>query len=548
MKRKILLALCSLFLSLAPVVAQTVSTNPVISIGISDNAFQRYYYSENSFYATKKLNLIEKKTGKLLKEFISEDVIKVVIRNNLFDVYSCGQMVLSGVSSPLVLKTEEDGLIGIYNLKRAGKPALYRGEIELVKPKNKENMFLVNNMIDLETYLLGVVPNEMPVRFGLEALKVQSIAARNYALRPREKKIHEFDVCDSVACQVYFGANTEMELATQAVQETRGMVGQYDDNLIIALYSSTSGGFTESYENAFLPKGGEIYPYLTAVSDNKKIESLEKEKDAKDFYMSEFEAFENESRYFRWTREWTKSELENVLKQGLPAAFKTEYSYPELKNPQDFGALKEIKVIKRGKSGKIVTMEIVTDKEKFIVEKELVIRRLFKNQGKALPSANVVFEHEYDKDNNLVRIKAFGGGYGHGVGMSQYGAGGMAKAGRTFDEIFRHYYSGTTIDLLPLELSSEGDKNTAIYDFYLTKKQAKIVVENKDNDVELKVVINGKEFNFKAEANEDKKYVVDISKYVKLGDNKIYFFYPLEDNENKSVKVFIELYGNRNDE
>ena len=192
-------------------------------------------------------------------------------------------------------------------------------------------------------------------------------------------------------------------------------------------------------------------------------------------------------------------------------------------------------------------MEIVTDKEKFIVEKELVIRRLFKCQGKALPSANVVFEHEYDKDNNLVKIKAFGGGYGHGVGMSQYGAGGMAKEGYTFDEIFRHYYSDTTIDLLPLELSSEGEKNTAVYDFYLTKKQAKIIVENKENDIELKVVINGKEFNFKAEANKDKKYVVDVSKYVKLGDNKIYFFYPLEDNENKSVKVFIELYGDRND-
>ena len=338
-----------------------------------------------------------------------------------------------------------------------------------------------------------------------------------------------------------------MELASQAVEETRGMVGQYDDNLIIALYSSTSGGFTESYENAFLPKGGEKYPYLSAVSDNKKIESLEKEKDAKDFYTSEVEAFENDSRYFRWTREWTKSELESVLKQGLPDAFKTEYSYPELKSPENFGSLKEIKVIKRGKSGKIVTMEIVTNKEKFIVEKELVIRRLFKCQGKALPSANVVFEHEYDKENNLVKIKAYGGGYGHGVGMSQYGAGGMAKEGYSFDKIFRHYYSGTTIDLLPIELSNETDKNTAVYDFYLTKKQAKIVVVNNENDIKLNVVINGKEFNFKAKANEDEKYIVDVSKYVKLGDNKIYFFYPLEDNDGKAVKVFIELYGDRND-
>ena len=327
MKRKIILVLCSLFLSVPQVFGSPISTNPVISVGISDNSFGRYYYNENSFYATKKLFLIEKKTGKILREFPSNDVVKVVIRKNLFDVYYQGQLVLSEESSPLILKTEDNGLLGVYNLKRAGKPALYRGVIELVKPQCKENMFLVNNVLDLETYLLGVVPNEMPVRFGLEALKVQSIAARNYALRPREKKIHEFDVCDSVACQVYFGANTEMDLASQAVQETRGMVGQYDDNLIIALYSSTSGGFTESYENAFLPKGGETYPYLTAVSDNKKIISLEDEKDAKDFYTSEIDSFENDSRYFRWVREWTKEELETVLKQGLPAAFKTEYSW-----------------------------------------------------------------------------------------------------------------------------------------------------------------------------------------------------------------------------
>ena len=547
MKRKILLILCSLFLGISPAFSHIITTNPLISVGISDNSFQRYYFSENAFYATSPLYLIEKKTNKCLKEVPANTQVRVFIQNNLFNVYINGQMVLSKISSPIVLKTQSDGLIGVANLKRAGKPALYRGVIELVKPACKENMFLVNNVLDLETYLLGVVPNEMPVRFGLEALKVQAIAARNYALRPREKKIHEFDVCDSVACQVYFGANTEMPLATQAVEETRGMVGQYEDNLIVALYSSTSGGYTESYENAFLPKDDVKYPYLSAVPDNSKTTSLEEEETAKEFYTSEFDSFEKDSRYFRWTREWTKKELENVLKQELPIAFKSEHSFPELKNSQDFGNLKEIKVVKRGQSGKIVSLEIVTDKNTFTVQKELVIRRLFKCQGKALPSANVVFEPEYDSNNNLVKIKAYGGGYGHGVGMSQYGAGGMAKAGHTFDEIFRHYYSDTTIDLLPLALSNSAENNSAVYDFYLTKKQAKIIVENKHDEVTLKVVINGKAFNFKAEPSDEKKYIVDISKYVNIGDNKVYFFYPLEDNKNNSVKVFIELYGNRND-
>jgi len=545
MKQKIILCLLSFFLGTAAVFAAPVTTNPVISVGLSDNSFQRYYYSENEFYATKKLILTEKTTGKKVKEFPAETPVKIVIKNNLFDVYENGKIEASSIKPPMVLSTEKDGLLGVYKLKRAGKPALYRGKIELVKPKCKENMFLTNNVLNLETYLLGVVPNEMPVRFGLEALKVQAIAARNYTLRPREKKYHEFDVCDSVACQVYFGANTESSLSTRAVNETRGMVGLYDNELILALYSSTAGGYTENYDNAFLPKKPENYPYLKAVPDNKKISSLEKEHDAAKFYKSEVQTYDNESPYFRWQKNWTKTELENVLKTGLQAAYKSGYCTPELKKPEDFGSLKEIKVTKRGESGKIVSMEIITDKETYTVEKELTIRRLFKEKGKALPSANAVFEQEFE-NGELVKITAYGGGYGHGVGMSQFGAGAMAQQGKLFDEIFQHYYSDTDIVLLPVELSSDASNNAALFDFYLTEKKAKIIVENRLGYSELKVVINGREFRLKTQPSLSRKYSVDISQYLNLGDNKVYFFYPLDNSKSKPVKVYIELYGNKN--
>lgn len=108
------------------------------------------------------------------------------------------------------------------------------------------------NVLDLQSYLKGVVPNEMPVRFGLEALKAQAVLARSYVLKPRERNYHNFDVCDSVACQVYFGANTEKELSDKAVDETDNIVAMSDNELVLALYSSTAGGYTESYENAFL--------------------------------------------------------------------------------------------------------------------------------------------------------------------------------------------------------------------------------------------------------------------------------------------------------
>lgn len=91
----------------------------------------------------------------------------------------------------------------------------------------------------------------MPVSFGLEALKAQSVAARNYVLSPRVKANSNYDVVDSVASQVYFGANTERDLSNKAVDETAGIVATYDWDLILAQYSSTAGGYTESYSNAF---------------------------------------------------------------------------------------------------------------------------------------------------------------------------------------------------------------------------------------------------------------------------------------------------------
>ena len=124
----------------------------------------------------------------------------------------------------------------VKNLKRAGQNAYYRGTFEITKAPQKVNQFNLINVLDLQSYLKGVVPNEMPVRFGLEALKAQAVLARSYVLKPRERNYHNFDVCDSVACQVYFGANTEKELSDKAVDETDNIVAMSDNELVLALY------------------------------------------------------------------------------------------------------------------------------------------------------------------------------------------------------------------------------------------------------------------------------------------------------------------------
>jgi len=138
----------------------------------------------------------------------------------------------------------------------------YRGALEVFG--NARNSFTVVNELPLEEYLLGVVPNELsPSTFGqLEALKAQAVAARTYVVKNMgQYRADGYDICDTDACQVYFGAGTEDSLSTRAVNETRGIVATYAGQPINALYSSTCGGRTESSENIFSEK----LPYLVSV-------------------------------------------------------------------------------------------------------------------------------------------------------------------------------------------------------------------------------------------------------------------------------------------
>ena len=128
----------------------------------------------------------------------------------------------------------------------------YRGRIEVL---GNEDAFIVVNELPLEDYLLGVVPNELaPDPFPqIEALKAQAVAARTYILRNLGQFADRgYDICATDQCQVYRGFDTEHELATEAVRETRGLIATYDGEPIDALYSSTCGGRTENSENVLV--------------------------------------------------------------------------------------------------------------------------------------------------------------------------------------------------------------------------------------------------------------------------------------------------------
>ena len=541
-KIKFLAAICLLLL-LGFNAPQANADNNVVRVGLTDNKFQNVLKQEVTIYGTAECSICDRESRKVISKINPNTDITIKNGTTGLDVSIEGQ---GGTLRDFVVICPQ-GYLGVKGLTRKGKPALYHGAFEVIQKEDRKGFYLVN-LIETQEYLKGVVPNEMPVRFGLEALKAQAVAARNYVLTPRTQAYKEFNVVDSVASQVYFGVNTEADLATRAVMETDGIVALYNNEPILALYSSTAGGYTESYSYAFSDPLTKMFPamnkpYLVAVPDKKEFKSLENEEDAKKFYETKIPAFDIESPYYRWQKEWAVGELENVLKSTMIAQSKTGFIHPAFKQGDNLGKIKDIKVMKRGTSGKVVELELMTSKGCYRIAKELVIRRVFQKDGISLPSANVVFEKKLDNYGNVTDIVAYGGGFGHGVGMSQYGAGYMAtKLNQPYYNILRHYYTGINLGTMPVTVCGNEVKQT----FWAPIGRAQLVITN-STAAKIAVMINGKTVEFPVMKTVfQKDYRIDISRYIEDGSNTIVFYPP---TLGRAVTLYVELvekYGTNN--
>ena len=486
-------------------------------------------------YGTADCDICDKETRKVIDTVPAET--DIMITNGVIGL----DLFVNGKKSTLrdFVIVCPRGVLGVKDLTRKGKPALYHGAFELVQHPDRKGFYLVN-LVEVQEYLKGVVPNEMPVRFGLEALKAQAVAARNYVLTPRTQAYDEFNVVDSVASQVYYGVNTEDDLSTRAVMETDGIVALYDNEPILALYSSTAGGYTESYSNAFSEPSTKMFPsinrpYLAAVPDKEEFQALDEEEKAKEFYENKVPSYDIESPYYRWEKNWAVGELENILKSTLVAQSKTGFIHPAFNQGDELGHIKDIKVMKRGASGKAIEVELMTDKGCYRIAKELVIRRVFQKDGISLPSANIIVEKQLDSYGNITDITMYGGGFGHGVGMSQYGAGYMAnKLNQPYYNILRHYYSGINLGTMPVTVCGEEVKQT----FWAPVGRARLIVTN-STAAKIAVMINGKVHEFPVTKTIfQKDYKIDISRYIEDGANTIVYYPP---TLGRSVTLYVEL-------
>lgn len=523
-----------LILSLVAV-SPVFADNNIVRVGLTDNKFQNVLKQNVSVYGTSECEICDKETHKVI--FAVPANVDIAIKNGVSGL----DVLVNGHSATLrdFVIVCPRGVLGVKDLTRKGKPALYHGAFEVLQHQERKGFYLVN-LVETQEYLKGVVPNEMPVRFGLEALKAQAVAARNYVLTPRTQAYKEFNVVDSVASQVYYGYNTEDDLSTRAVMETDGIVALYNNEPILALYSSTAGGYTESYSNAFSDPLTKMFPapnkpYLSAVPDKSEFKSMEDENAAKAFYETKVPAFDIESPYYRWQKKWAANELENVLKSTLVAQSKTGFVHPAFKQGDELGKIKDIKVMKRGASGKAMEVELMTSKNCYRIYKELVIRRIFQKDGISLPSANIIFDNVKDNYGNITDVIITGGGFGHGVGMSQYGAGYMAtKLKQPYYNILRHYYSGINLGTIPVTVYGNEVKQT----FWAPIGRAQLVVTN-TNAAKIAVMINGRTMEFPiVKTIFQKDYRIDISRYIEDGENTIIFYPP---SLGRTVTLYVEL-------
>lgn len=528
---KIFLSLILLLMLAVPV--QAAGAGDVVRVGLTDIKFQNVLKQEVTVYGTADCEICDRASRRVMARVPADSDIR--IKNGVagMDVF----LKDSNATLRDFVIVCPSGLLGVRNLTRKGKPALYHGAFEVVQELAHKGFYLIN-LVEIQEYLKGVVPNEMPVRFGLEALKAQTVAARNYVLTPRTQAYKEFNVVDSVSSQVYFGANTEADLATRAVMETDGIVALYNNEPILTLYSSTAGGYTESYAYAFSDPTTKAFPsinkpYLVAVPDKDEFSPLNTEEKAKEFYTTKIPSYDIDSPYYRWKKAWAVGELENVLKKTLIAQSKTGFINPVFREGDELGKIKDIKVMRRGDSGKVVELELMTSKGCYRISKELVIRRVFQKDGISLPSANVVFEKTVDTYGNITDINAYGGGFGHGVGMSQFGAGYMStKLNQPYYNILRHYYSGICLGTMPVTVAG----SEVTQRFWAPVGRASIVVVGQIVP-KVEVSINGKKVEFPINKSIfQRETKIDISRYIEDGENTI-IYYPSV----CPLKMYVEL-------
>ena len=301
--------------------------------------------------------------------------------------------------------------------------ATYRGKLRL-ELQDGEHVKVVN-ILGMEDYLRGVVPNEMFA--DGEACKVQAVISRTFALYVRDvERKHRrdgFDICTTGHCQVYHGVDSERPLSDEAIEATRGEIVTYRGRPIFSAYHANAGGLTQTVDEAWPGSVRENFPYLASVP-------------------SPYDARADEIRGYQWCYRWERTVPARELADRLRAW------------GSEVGEVADLVVKDKTSTGRVKALDVRGSKRTVRLKTPTEVRAALQ-----LPSSRCEITKCADG------FEVVGWGRGHGVGLSQHGALGMAKAGFTYDQILGHFYRGVALtaeygrgpsrDLAPPDLKIE---------------------------------------------------------------------------------------------
>lgn len=351
-----------------------------------------------------------------------------------------------GAGPVVVESADTTGVLGVKRIPygvgwwwEAHENRIYEGQVEFRAAG--DGKLVIVGILPLERYLRGVVPSEIGADSPHEALCAQAVAARAAAVLALTDRIYagtHHDICADVACQAYSGLTKATPASDAAVAATRGLVLMFDGKPLSAYYASNCGGFTEDIRNVWPDRADDRGYWNTARYDGNGTTPLDlsTEKGIRAWIDSSPDVFCNpdkskvpewSKRNFRWTREFTADEMTSAVA-----------------TKRDIGRVTAIRAVKRGPSGRLIEAEFVGEKGVLKVSPELAIRQVV---APPLRSAAFIVETrggDAKPDAFVIR----GAGWGHGVGMCQTGAVGMANMGRKHPEILKHYFSNASLEKL----------------------------------------------------------------------------------------------------
>lgn len=426
--------------------------------------------------------------GVIEDSFISEN-IRVIISNNTYTSYNMPSVTISCDSSYKIIysddseavrtagkvvtinydnyeegdvitiePTDEDGKLQLLSVERQYGNPIYSGIIEI---RIKEDGLHIINELPLEEYLYSVVSSEMPSTNPEEALKAMAICARGYAYtKMNDQSFDEYEahLDDSTLCQVYNNVEATKS-SIKAVKDTYGIVPAYDGAVIVPMYFSTSGGTTCTNEEIW---GGTPYPYLQSnveTVDKETIDLSEEEAFVQFIADSQgYDIIDKDMPYYRWNITFTQEEISEAVNSMLEERLTMSSDNIKIKDEDgdfvttditDIGTIKSIKVVERTKSGVVSILEIEGTLGTIQVSGQTNIRniitpvnqQIIRQDGTAVTGWTSLPSPYYYIEQSDGKFVIYGGGFGHGAGMSQNGAKVLAEMGYNYMYILRHYYS-----------------------------------------------------------------------------------------------------------